>query len=266
MFPKVIKIFTNDFCGEFQKILYKPKLFCNNYITKMNDQIVPYLSRINIESGTRKIPFLLYVTRGGKLNSLIFHFKEGGKYYQYCAASVTSKAVLLKCIYKRNFRSENCPATIKITPLRPDLIYFKLQNNKKRFFLNFDTELSEKSYEDWRVLSSNDLPHSTFCALQVPLKERTISEYVRENGTTLEIQNEKRKFCRFGPGQPLQRQFRKNHTQDAIVHGQVSIKKISKEMNFHLKGSEFLAKITSIKPEEKSSRYHQSKGRNNIEF
>ena len=36
-------------------------------------------------------------------------------------------------------------------------------------------------------------------------------------------------------------------------------------MNFHLKGSEFLAKITSIKPEVKSSRYHQTKGRQNVD-
>ena len=93
---------------------------------------------------------------------------------------------------------------------------------------------------------------------QVPLKERDFSQFVLENGTKLEIQNEKRKICRFGLGQPLQRQFRTNHTQDPIEHGQVSIKKIAKEMNF-------LAKITSINPEIQSSRYHQTKGRQNID-
>ena len=35
-------------------------------------------------------------------------------------------------------------------------------------------------------------------------------------------------------------------------------------MNFHLKGAEFLAKITTLKNEEKSSRYHQTKNRKNI--
>ena len=79
------------------------------------------------------------------------------------------------------------------------------------------------------------------------------------------IREEKRKYSRLGPAQPLQRQFRRNHTQDAIENGELSIKKISKEMNFHLKGSEFLAKITALRPEEKSSRYHQSKNRKNVD-
>lgn len=115
------------------------------------------------------------------------------------------------------------------------------------------------------MVKSNELPHSSFRNHQVPSKERDFSQFVLENGTKLEIQNEKRKICRFGLGQPLQRQFRTNHTQDAIEHGQVSIKKIAKEMNFQLKGSEFLAKITSINTEIQSSRYHQTKGQQNID-
>ena len=74
-----------------------------------------------------------------------------------------------------------------------------------------------------------------------------------------QMSRRKKKYSRLGPAQPLQRQFRRNQTQDAIEHGELSIKKISKEINFHLKGSEFLAKITALRPEEKSSRYHQSK-------
>ena len=48
-------------------------------------RVVPYLSRINSCEGTRKKPELLYVTRGGKNNSLIFHTKENGKFFQYRA-------------------------------------------------------------------------------------------------------------------------------------------------------------------------------------
>ena len=49
------------------------------------NRVVPYLSRINSCEGTREKPQLLYVTKGGKENSLIFHFKENGKFYQYRA-------------------------------------------------------------------------------------------------------------------------------------------------------------------------------------
>ena len=51
--------------------------------------------------------------------------------------------------------------------------------------------ISSKSYEDWKVVKSNELPHSSFCNHQVPLKERDFSQFVLENGTKLEIQNEK---------------------------------------------------------------------------
>ena len=232
----------------------------------MSDKIVPYLSRINHEFGTRKSPYLLYVTKGGKSNSLIFHFKEDGKYFQYRQDNTTKNSVTLKCIYKLNSRSNKCPANIVLIPLRPDLIYAKIDvNGRKRFFLNFEAELTEKSWKDWKMVKSNEMQHSIYCTNQVPLKNRSISQFVLENGTGEEIKNEKRKISRFGPGQPLQRQLRRNHTQDAIQHGEVSIKKIAKEMNFHVKGSEFLAKITNLKSEEKSSRYHQSKSRKNID-
>ena len=79
-------------------------------IIKMSDKIVPYLSRINHDFGCRKNPYLIYVTKRGKLNSLIFHFKEGNKYFQYCLDSVAKKSIILHCIYKRNSRSQKCPA------------------------------------------------------------------------------------------------------------------------------------------------------------
>ena len=149
-------------------------------VIKMNDKIEPYLSRLNHDFGCRKNPYLIYVTRGGKLNSLIFHFKEENKYFQYILESVASQSVVLRCIYKRNSRSQKCPANIKISPNRPDLIYSKENNTRKRFYLNFDVELIEKSYEDWKVVKSNELPHSSFCNHQVPLKERFFSIRARK--------------------------------------------------------------------------------------
>ena len=88
----------------------------------MSDKIVPYLSRINHEFGTRKSPYLLYVTKGGKSNSLIFHFKEDGKYFQYRQDNTTKNSVTLKCIYKLNSRSNKCPANIVLIPLRQAII------------------------------------------------------------------------------------------------------------------------------------------------
>ena len=66
----------------------------------MSDKIVPYISRINHEFGTRKNPYLLYVTKGGKLNSLIFHFKEDNKYYQYRQDNTNSNSVTLKTAFE----------------------------------------------------------------------------------------------------------------------------------------------------------------------
>ena len=59
------------------------------------NRVVPYLSRINSCEGTREKPQLLYVTKGGKENSLIFHFKENGKFYQYRAKCVYKTSILL---------------------------------------------------------------------------------------------------------------------------------------------------------------------------
>ena len=173
-------------------------------------------------------------------------------------------SITLQCIYKHNRRADKCPANINLIPLKPDLIISKQIKGRNRSFLNYDAELTEKSYKDWKVVKSNGCPHSKYCENQVPLKERSFSQFIKETGLPKEIQEEKRKYSRLGPGQALQRQFGSTHTEDAIEHGQVSIKKISQQMNFHLKGAEFLAKITTLKNEEKSSRYHQTKNRKNI--
>ena len=64
-----------------------------------SNRVVPYLARVNSCEGTRQKPELLYVTRGGKKNSLIFHTKENGKFFQYRQKSVNKKSIVLMCIY-----------------------------------------------------------------------------------------------------------------------------------------------------------------------
>jgi hypothetical protein len=44
------------------------------------NRVVPHLSRINMDERTRDNPLLLFVTKGGYENSLIFNFKENGKH------------------------------------------------------------------------------------------------------------------------------------------------------------------------------------------
>ena len=56
---------------------------------------VSYLSRLEINEGTRKKKFLIYVTRGGQDNSFIFHTKAESKYYQYRAQNVQKNSIQL---------------------------------------------------------------------------------------------------------------------------------------------------------------------------
>ena len=137
------------------------------------NRVVPYLARINIDEGTRDKPILLYVTKGGKENSLIFHFKENGKHYQYRAKCVYKNSILLMCIYKRNYRSNDCKAFVTITPNLADLIIFRrtAENRRLRYFFNYEKKIEEISYTDLTVKSSNKVEHSAFCVDQVPLHE-----------------------------------------------------------------------------------------------
>ena len=66
---------------------------------------VPYLLRLNNEF-TREKPCILYITKGGKDNSMIFHMKEENNYHQYRRLNVYKKKVTLMCIYKRNKRGK----------------------------------------------------------------------------------------------------------------------------------------------------------------
>ena len=103
-----------------------------------SNRVVPYLARVNSCEGTRQKPELLYVTRGGKENSLIFHTKENGKFFQYRQKSVNKKSIVLMCIYKENSRSDNCNAFITVKPNREGLIISKMGKRKNRFYINYE--------------------------------------------------------------------------------------------------------------------------------
>ena len=77
--------------------------------------------------------------------------------------------------------------------------------------------------------------------------------------TGKEIQNHNRKFCRFGPYQPLARHLRFKHTRAAVKHKQLKFDHTVKELNIHTLGARFLPKMVNIANEKKAGWYHQSK-------
>ena len=68
--------------GTIFNCIYTDQKFNHNHKKMNSNRVVPYLSRINSCEGTRKKPEILYVTRGGKQNSLIFHTKENGQCFK----------------------------------------------------------------------------------------------------------------------------------------------------------------------------------------
>ena len=58
--------------------------------------------------------------------------------------------------------------------------------------------MHESSYDDWEILESNEVNHSSYCIDQVSLNERNHSQFITENGTPAEVQEERRKYSRFG--------------------------------------------------------------------
>ena len=109
-------------------------------------------------------------------------------------------------------------------------------NRRLRFFINFERKIEENSYTDWTVKSSNNEQHSTFCEAQIPFHLREFFQYIAETGTPLEIQNDRRKYSRFGPGQPLMRAFRTVHTKKSVISGHLAIDQTKLDFNFDLNG------------------------------
>ena len=124
-----------------------------------------------------------------------------------------------------------CPAKLTIIPKRNDLIYAKMLGGRNRFYVNFAIALNETSYDDWTLESSNEENHSNYCSTQVPFHSREYSQFIRENGTPHQIQEDRRKYCKNGPGQTLARHFRLCHTTTSMRTGQVEIKRVAEELN-----------------------------------
>ena len=78
-----------------------------------------------------------------------------------------------------------------------------------------------------------------FCVAQIPFYLREFSQYIAETGTPLEIQNDRRKYSRFGPGQPLMRAFRTVHTKKSVISGHLAIDQTKPDFNFDLNETEF---------------------------
>ena len=146
------------------------------------------------------------------------------------------------CIYKRNVRGNNCQAFLTVTPNRDGLIISKrtAENRQARFYINYEEKIEENSFIDWTVKSSNNEKHSQFCLEQIPFHLREFSQYIAENGTPQEIQNDRRKYARFGPGQPVMRAFRTEHTKKSIISGHLAIDQTKLDFNFDLKGNLFV--------------------------
>ena len=107
-----------------------------------------------------------------------------------------------------------CPAKLTIKPKRNNLIYAKEMGGRNRFYVDFSIAINENSHDDWTLVNLNEEKHSNYCSNQVPFRSREYSQYIRENGTPQEIQENRRKYCNNGPGQPLARHFRLRHTTD----------------------------------------------------
>ena len=88
---------------------------------------------------------------------------------------------------------------------------------------------------------------------------REHSLFITENGLPHEVQEDRRKYSRLGPGQPVARALRYDHTRKAIIEGRMMIDEVKRDMNFDIKGAEFMARITKVQREKKSSWYHQAK-------
>jgi hypothetical protein len=76
---------------------------------------VKYLDHLVTNIGTRNEPFLLYVTRGQRDDSFIFHFKKDGLYFQYSAFSILEEQI--KNITVFCYKIGNLTKTVKTSML-----------------------------------------------------------------------------------------------------------------------------------------------------
>jgi hypothetical protein len=110
----------------------------------MNNKVI-YLDKISSDIGSRKNPALIHVTRGQKDNSFVYHTKEDRKYFQYHTSQINKKSIDLKCIYAN---TKQCIASFKILPNNTNLIKNAEGAQKRRFVMNKEIALDEKSAEN----------------------------------------------------------------------------------------------------------------------
>ena len=204
-----------------------------------------------ITNGSRETPNFQYCTNGGRDNSVIFHTEENGNFYQYHKINVQKNHIQAGCMYSKNPRA-NCRAVFKLAAKKENLIYKRKINGAVRFFLA-STNLDDKSSEEWEAVENSGIhPQSEYCRKQIPIAEQPkLDDYVRDQMTGKEIQNHNRKFCRFGPYQPLARHLRFKHTRAAVKHKQLKFDHTVKELNIHTLGARFLPKMVNIANEKK---------------
>ena len=225
---------------------------------------VPFLGHIDSEGllitkGTRETPNFQYATNGARDDSVIFHTEEDGNFYQYHKWNVQKNHIRVRCMYNKNIRA-NCRAVLKLAAKKDGLINKRKINGAVRFYLA-SSKLDENTSEEWEAVENSGIhEHSEYCKKQIPVAEQPkLDDYVRDQMSGKEIQNFNKKFCRFGPYQPLARHLRFKHTRAAMKHKELQFNHTVKELNIPSLGSRFLPKMVNISNEKKSGWYHQAK-------
>ena len=121
-------------------------------------------------------------------------------------------------------------------------------------FLQHINENGTPKIEGTRLNGKNQVPKSD---------QPKLDDFVRDQMSGREMQEYNKKFCRFGPYEPLARDLRYNHTRAAIKHHELKLYHTIMEMNIDTLGPRFLPRITNIHNEKKSGWYHQSKNNKN---
>ena len=86
-------------------------------------------------------------------------------------------------------------------------------------------KLNDQTGEDWETVANSGFhEHSEYCKNQVPKSDQPkLDDFVRDQMSGREMQEYNKKFCRFGPFEPLARDLRYNHTKAAIKHHELKL-------------------------------------------
>jgi len=206
--------------------------------------------------------FLLTTLPVEKNNARIWHTKENGQFFEYCQYTVNKNTVALGCAYHRT-KYVNCPGRLMVKAKRPDLINYNKIKGRIRYFLNHDEPLNK---DDWEIVEgSGTREHAAYCCNQVEKRNRIFDKNILNHGTPAEVRKEKRKYPKFGLFGGFNRGFRYTHTTTAQNSKRVEIDSTSIGWNVEQNhGARFLAMVSSITAERRSSYYNQSKNRDEV--